>query len=152
MCSTRPGGRSCRHRRRVGVHYAALRDAGIPVDGRFVVTVDWGDIQDADAIAKQLSQPEPPTVVYAHSDEVAIGHVRTVRCAYLGIPEDIPVIGTDDHPVAELTDLTTVRLLQLQFAIVAGQGPVSECSELTGRHVVGVRDRWCVACSGSVWP
>jgi SRSO17 transposase len=32
-------------------------------------------------------------------------------------------------------------VLQLQFAIAAGQGSVSECSRLTGRHVAGVRDR-----------
>ncbi len=34
-------------------------------------------------------------------------------------------------------------ILQLHFAIVAGQRLVFECSELTGRHVGGVRDRRC---------
>lgn len=42
-------------------------------------------------------------------------------------------------------------VLQLQFAISAGQEPDFECSELTGRHVAGVRDRRRVAGSGSVW-
>lgn len=42
-------------------------------------------------------------------------------------------------------------VLQLQVAIGAGQEPVSECIELMVRHVAGVRDRRCVACSDSVW-
>ncbi|MFE7128027.1 IS701 family transposase [Streptomyces sp. NPDC057617] len=42
------------------------------------------------------------------------------------------------------TGVAAARLvLQLQFAIVAGQEPVSECSELTVRHLAGVRDRRC---------
>ena len=52
---------------------------------------------------------KPPTAVYAHSDEVALGAFRTLRRAGLRVPEDISVIGIDDHPLAELTDLTTVR-------------------------------------------
>jgi Transcriptional regulators len=55
-----------------------------------------------------LGLREPPTAVYAHSDEVALGAMRTLRRAGLRIPEDISVIGIDNHPLAELTDLTTV--------------------------------------------
>ena len=47
--------------------------------------------------------------MYAHSDEVALGAMRTIRRAGLRVPEDISVIGIDDHPLAALVDLTTVR-------------------------------------------
>ena len=40
---------------------------------------------------------------------MALGAIRTLRRAGLRVPEDISVIGIDDHPLAELTDLTTVR-------------------------------------------
>lgn len=43
------------------------------------------------------------------SGEVALGVIRTVRRAGLRVPEDISVVGIDDHPLAELTDLTTVH-------------------------------------------
>jgi DNA-binding LacI/PurR family transcriptional regulator len=56
-----------------------------------------------------LGLREPPTAVYAHSDEVAFGALRTIRRAGLRVPEDVSVVGVDDHPHAALADLTTVR-------------------------------------------
>ena len=72
-------------------------------------------------MSQLLSLREPPTAVYAHSDEVAVGAMRTLRRAGLRIPEDISVIGIDDHPLAELTDLTTVSQPVRQQGLLAGQ-------------------------------
>jgi LacI family transcriptional regulator, repressor for deo operon, udp, cdd, tsx, nupC, and nupG len=102
-------------------YYAALRDAGITADPSLVTTVDWGGLQGAEAMSQLLSLREPPTAVYAHSDEVAVGAMRTLRRAGLRIPEDISVIGIDDHPLAELTDLTTVSQPVRQQGLLAGQ-------------------------------
>ena len=99
---TTPSGRS-------NAYHQALADAGIAVDPRLVVATDWGGEQGADAMARLLSTGHLPTAVYAHSDEVAVGAIRTVRRAGLRVPEDISVIGIDDHPLASLIDLTTVR-------------------------------------------
>jgi DNA-binding LacI/PurR family transcriptional regulator len=60
-------------------------------------------------MARLLSLPTPPTAVYAHSDEVALGAMRTLRRAGLRVPDDMALIGIDDHPLAELVDLTTVH-------------------------------------------
>jgi LacI family transcriptional regulator, repressor for deo operon, udp, cdd, tsx, nupC, and nupG len=95
--------------RRSDAYYAALKEAGIPIDEQLVITVDWGGAQGAEAMAQLLSLQEPPTAVYAHSDEVALGAMRTIRRAGLRVPDDVSVIGIDDHPLAELVDLTTVR-------------------------------------------
>ncbi|WP_459971311.1 LacI family DNA-binding transcriptional regulator [Nocardioides pyridinolyticus] len=94
---------------RTSAYYDALRDAGLPVDPRLVVTTDWGGENGAHAMSRLLSQPRVPTAVYAHSDEVAFGAMRSIRRAGLRIPEDISIVGIDDHPHAELLDLTTVR-------------------------------------------
>jgi DNA-binding LacI/PurR family transcriptional regulator len=94
---------------RSSAYYAALKDAGIPVDPELVQSSDWGSENGAASMARLLSLRHPPTAVYAHSDEVALGAVRTLRRAGLRIPEDVSVIGIDDHPLAALTDLTTVR-------------------------------------------
>ena len=59
-------------------------------------------------MARLLGLRSPPTAVFAHCDEVALGAVRTLRRAGLRVPEDLSVIGIDDHPLAALTDLTTV--------------------------------------------
>jgi DNA-binding LacI/PurR family transcriptional regulator len=74
-------------------------------------------------MAQLLALPHPPTAVFAHSDEVAVGAMRTVRRLGLRVPEDISIIGIDDHPVAELTELTTIRQ------------PVHEQGRLAGRMV-----------------
>jgi len=102
-------------------YYSALREAGIAADPGLVTTVDWGGLKGAEAMSQLLSVREPPTAVYAHSDEVALGAIRTLRRAGLRIPEDISVIGIDDHPLAELTDLTTVSQPVRQQGLLAGQ-------------------------------
>lgn len=87
----------------------AISAAGIPPRPDLTVRVPWGGEDGARAMATLLSLPEPPTAVYAHSDEVAFGAMRTIRRAGLSIPDDISIIGIDDHPTAALVELTTVR-------------------------------------------
>lgn len=98
-----------------------LAGAGIPVDPRLRVVTDWGGEQGAQAMARLLALPIRPTAVYAHSDEVALGAIRTIRRAGLRVPEDISMIGIDDHPLAALTDLTTVRQPVWEQGVRAGQ-------------------------------
>jgi DNA-binding LacI/PurR family transcriptional regulator len=69
---------------------------------------------------RRTRQRSPPTAVYAHSDEVALGALRTLRRARLSIPDDMSIVGIDDHPLAALTDLTTVRQpIELQGRLAA---------------------------------
>jgi len=106
---------------RTEAYYSALREAGITADPSLVTTVDWGGVQGADAMGQLLGLREPPTAVYAHSDEVALGAIRTLRRAGLRIPEEISVVGIDNHPLAELTDLTTIGQPVCQQGLLAGQ-------------------------------
>lgn len=94
---------------RTNAYHASLDAAGIPVDLALVRTIDWGGEQGATAMGTLLGLRDPPTAVYAHSDEVAFGALRTIRRAGLRVPEDVSVVGIDDHPHAALADLTTVR-------------------------------------------
>ena len=93
------------HHRGTG-YRQALRDAGIEPDeamerlGYF--TVEGGEA----AMLQLLELPEPPTAVFAESDEMAYGAIRAIRRAGLRVPEDIAVIGFDDHATADLLDLT----------------------------------------------
>jgi LacI family transcriptional regulator, repressor for deo operon, udp, cdd, tsx, nupC, and nupG len=102
-------------------YYTAVREAGLPIDEDLVVTGDHSGRAGADAMGKLLSLRNPPTAVFAHSDRVALGAIRTVRRAGLRLPEDISVIGIDDDPLAELTDLTTIRQPVGEQGILAAQ-------------------------------
>lgn len=101
-------------------YYDALRHAGIAVDPSLVVAVDWGAEHGAEGMAQLLTAAEHPTAVYAHSDEVAVGAMRTIRRLGLRIPEDISIVGIDDHPVAAMVDLTTVKQPVRDQGTVAG--------------------------------
>ena len=50
-----------------------------------------------------------PTAVAAASDEMAIGVMAAARAEGLRIPEDLSVIGIDDHALSNVLGLTTVR-------------------------------------------
>jgi LacI family transcriptional regulator, repressor for deo operon, udp, cdd, tsx, nupC, and nupG len=106
---------------RTSAYHAALADAGLPADDDLVLTVPWGADEGAEAMGTLLGRPTPPTAVYAHSDEVAIGVVRTLRRAGLTVPGDVSVIGMDDHPLAALTDLSTVGQRATEQGAIAGR-------------------------------
>jgi DNA-binding LacI/PurR family transcriptional regulator len=121
------------HHRRRG-YLEQLQAAGIEYDPRLDVlgyfTVDGGEA----ATAELLAQPNRPTALFAESDEMAYGAQRAIRRAGLRIPQDVAVVGFDDHVNAALFDLTTVRQpvaeqasmltrLLLQLMPTPGAGP-----------------------------
>lgn len=73
-----------------------------------VVTVKWSIEGGSRGMEMLLSRPVLPTAVFCHSDEIALGALRTLRRSGVAVPQQISVIGVDDHPSAELSDLTTV--------------------------------------------
>lgn len=108
----------------------ALRARGLDPDPALTVRSGWGGEAAAEAMATLLSLAEPPTAVFAHSDEVALGAIRTIRRSGLRVPQDISVIGIDDHPFAALTDLTTIdqpvtaiagRAVELLLELLSGE-------------------------------
>jgi LacI family repressor for deo operon, udp, cdd, tsx, nupC, and nupG len=107
--------------RRSGYH-AALKRAGIPLDARLEAPADFTIEGGAAAMAELLTLAEPPTAVFAQSDELALGALRTLRRMGLRVPGDMSVVGFDDHEMAELFELTTIaqRVVE-QGVLVAGQ-------------------------------
>ena len=56
-----------------------------------------------------LARPNRPTAIFAQSDEMALGALQAIRRNGLRVPEDISIIGFDDHEMAEFSDLTTIE-------------------------------------------
>lgn len=63
----------------------------------------------AEAMTALLAVRQSPTAVFAFSDEMAIGAMKTIRDLGLRVPEDISVIGFDDHDVSQYVGLTTIH-------------------------------------------
>ena len=114
------------HHRRRG-YVERLQQAGIESDPSNEVlgyfTVDGGET----ATAELLSRPNRPTALFAESDEMAYGAIRAIRRSGLRVPQDIAVVGFDDHASAALLDLTTIR-----------QPVVGQARELIGRLLAAV--------------
>ncbi|SHG81017.1 transcriptional regulator, LacI family [Jatrophihabitans endophyticus] len=94
--------------RRTGYH-RALAAVGVEPDPALeqlgFFTVEGG----IEAAQRLLAVPEPPTALFAESDEMAYGALRAIHDRGLRVPEDISVVGFDDQPFSDLMDLTTVR-------------------------------------------
>ncbi|GAA4709798.1 LacI family DNA-binding transcriptional regulator [Nocardioides conyzicola] len=74
----------------------------LEADGAFTVA---GGLR---AARELLSGTDRPTAIFAASDEMAIGALRAAQELGLRVPEDVSVIGIDDHEMASYFDLTTV--------------------------------------------
>jgi LacI family transcriptional regulator len=96
---------------RLGGYRAAMEGAGAPIPQGYV---RFGNFLHADGLgqgATLLEMPDPPTAVFAGSDETAVGVVEAARARGLRVPEDLSVVGFDDTQIARLSSpaLTTVR-------------------------------------------
>ena len=105
-----PATAACNQARMHG-YRAAMEDAGAAVHDGYVRT---GRFRYQDGVvggAALLELPQPPTAVFAGSDETAAGVIEAVRARGLRVPEDMSVVGFDDTQVARFASppLTTIR-------------------------------------------
>lgn len=68
-------------------------------------TIDGG----ADAMRRLWRLDDRPTAVFAMSDEMAFGAMRYAKDSGIAIPEDLSIVGFDDHDLSSLVGLTTIR-------------------------------------------
>lgn len=117
-----------------------MRSHGLAEHKQWILGSDWTADSAAHDTRTLLASRDRPTAVAAASDEMAIGVMAAARAEGLRIPEDLSVIGIDDHALSNVLGLTTVRqdvaaqgrlageiLLRL-LGVVSGDDP--------GTHVV----------------
>ena len=104
-------------KRRVG-YEAALRELEVEPDPELFQAADF-TIPGGYAAAKQLlgNPRKKPTAIFAASDEMAIGAILAARDLGLSVPEDISVIGVDDHELSDFFGLSTIA----QFPALQGR-------------------------------
>ncbi|KKK05504.1 LacI family DNA-binding transcriptional regulator [Micromonospora sp. HK10] len=102
-------------------YQAELRAAGIRPDPTLDVesqfTIDGG----SRATAELLARGEPPTAIFAACDEMAMGAMTALRDAGLRVPQDVSVIGVDDHDVAAALGLTTIAQPAAEQGLLAAR-------------------------------
>ncbi|GAA1445835.1 LacI family DNA-binding transcriptional regulator [Leifsonia poae] len=85
----------------------ALAEAGAPVPEPIDAT--W-EPESGRAIGVELAARSDVTAVFCGNDEIAMGVIRGLREGGRSVPEDVSVVGFDDHPLARMwtPPLTTV--------------------------------------------
>jgi DNA-binding LacI/PurR family transcriptional regulator len=106
-------------RTRLEGYRATMRAAGlrpdVELEGHF--TLEGGHA----AGAELLRRTPRPTAVFCASDEMAFGVMYAAREAGVRVPDELSVVGVDDHEMARYVGLTTVRQPVLQQGRVAAR-------------------------------
>lgn len=111
--------------RRLG-YETALQRAGLEPDPALnIATGPRGTdyVHGAQAAAALLALERQPTAIFAVSDRLAIGAMKTLRKAGRRIPADVAVVGFDNSPVGEYSEpaLSTVAQPARQIGAVASE-------------------------------
>ncbi len=121
-------------------YVAALAEFGIDYDetlersGRFTAT------GGREAMAELLGLDDPPTAVFAMSDEMALGAWRALQDAGLSWPHDVAVVGVDGHELAEMVDLTTLRLAHRRLGAAAADALLASMAAAPDDEIIRLVD------------
>ena len=98
-------------RARVSGHVAGRAGASLDPDGARVLGGDFTYASGLESGIQLLSEPRPPTAIFAASDVQALGVLEAARRAGIRVPEDLTVVGYGDLVIARSSAplLTTIR-------------------------------------------
>ena len=107
-------------RSRLSAALEAMAGRGVRPPEHWVLRTDWTAENARDRARALFDAARIPSAVVCGSDEIAFGVHMAARERDLRVPHDVSVIGIDDHPLARLFSLTTVRqdlVLQAERAV-----------------------------------
>lgn len=87
----------------------ALKNHNLPLRNEYHIQGQTSREEGYRLSRRLLSLPDPPTAIFAFSDEFALGVIEAARDLNIQIPEDLSVIGYDDIELAQFVQLTTIR-------------------------------------------
>jgi DNA-binding LacI/PurR family transcriptional regulator len=117
----------------------ALAAAGLELDRDLIAPGEFTVEGGHQAALALLSRDDRPTAIFALSDEMAFGAVIAARELDLDIPGDLSLVGVDDHEVAAVLGLTTVRQEVAELGAMAARALLRWLAgeDHTAEHRVG---------------
>ncbi|GAA2400934.1 LacI family transcriptional regulator [Catellatospora methionotrophica] len=110
-------------RARLDGYRAGLESAGLPVDDDLIYQGDFYHESGYAGGSRLLQLPEPPTAIFASSDQMALGVYEAIRRQGLRVADDVSVVGFDDLPEVRWSSppLTTIRQPLSEMGMVAAR-------------------------------
>ncbi|OQW77250.1 MAG: LacI family transcriptional regulator [Proteobacteria bacterium ST_bin13] len=124
----------------------SLRSAGIAIDPALIRSGSYNFASGAREAEALLTAPEPPTAIFAASDDMAAGVLTVAHRMGLRVPGDLSVAGFDDTALAGYVwpPLTTIRQPTREMAHAAADLLLSEADGAPERreiaHALVVRE------------
>ncbi|GAC1373971.1 MAG: catabolite control protein A [Pseudarthrobacter sp.] len=118
---------------RIQAFKEVMADAGLPFRPEWD---EWGDFtvrSGQEAFRRLWERPAPkPTAIFCSSDEMAMGVIFEATRAGVRVPEELSVVGIDDHDFADAMGLTTVRQRPDEQAELATKMLLDELNGVAG--------------------
>lgn len=95
----------------------AIQGADLPWNEDLVEEGDFSIRGGREATERLLARGEPPTALFAFSDEMAMGSLQALQRVGLRVPEDVALAGFDDLPLAEGLEPPLTTIAQDRFQI-----------------------------------
>ena len=110
-------------RARLDGYRTAVDSAGLPADDRLVVPGNFYHETGYSGGVRLLDLPDPPTAIFAASDQMALGVYEAVRQRGMRVADDVSVVGFDDLPEVRWASppLTTVRQPLAEMGVMAAR-------------------------------
>lgn len=109
----------------------ALNEVGVEWNPELEIHGDFNIYTSEIAMESFLRRKKLPTALFCHSDEMAFGALKAIRTKGMRVPEDISVIGFDDHDIAQYIGLTTVSQPPQFEGQVAAAAAIAEVADPT---------------------
>jgi LacI family transcriptional regulator len=83
---------------RIAGYMRALREAGLKVEPRLIVSGESTSIGGAEATHAVLDVEPRPTAIFSGNNLMSIGALQAIAARRLRIPDDVALVGFDDFP------------------------------------------------------
>jgi LacI family repressor for deo operon, udp, cdd, tsx, nupC, and nupG len=112
-----------------------LAEGGIAAGAIVAIPGDQSVQSGRDAVLDLSRRPEPPTAIFAHSDEMALGALHQLSLIGRKVPQEVSLVGFDDlnYSAALSPALTTMRIPRSEWGRTA-------CRNLIEQIVAGNKD------------
>ena len=96
-------------RQRRDGYLAALRARDLPADPSLQADAVLNPSGGAQAMTELMHAADRPSAVFVMADEMAVGAMQVAHDLGLRVPDDLSIVGFDDHDLSEFLGLTTIR-------------------------------------------